>query len=115
MARPPKEIDYDLAEELAKIHCTDGEIATLLGMTAEGFCRRKKRDVELYQRLKKGNDEGRKSLRRMQYDKAEKGDTTMLIWLGKQLLGQKDKSELSGDAEAPLKIVVEYADKPAGD
>lgn len=31
------------------------------------------------------------SLRRQQIALAEKGNATMLIWLGKQLLGQSDK------------------------
>jgi len=29
----------------------------------------------------------------MQFDKASKGNTTMLIWLGKQMLGQTEKVE----------------------
>ena len=35
------------------------------------------------------------SLRRMQFEKVQTGNTTMLIWLGKQMLGQKDKIETS--------------------
>jgi hypothetical protein len=45
--------------------------------------------------IKKGKDKGRMSLRRLQFEKAQSGNTTMLIWLGKQLLGQKDKIETS--------------------
>ena len=44
---------------------------------------------------KKGKDKGRMSLRRLQFEKAQTGNTTMLIWLGKQMLGQKDKIETS--------------------
>jgi hypothetical protein len=34
----------------------------------------------------------RASLRRLQWDKAQTGDTSMLIWLGKILCGQRDTS-----------------------
>jgi hypothetical protein len=33
-------------------------------------------------------------LRRKQLEKAMGGDSTMLIWLGKNMLGQSDKSEV---------------------
>ena len=49
--------------------------------------------------LKKGRDQGKTSLRRMQWEKAQSGNTTMLIWLGKQMLGQKDKLETSENNE----------------
>jgi hypothetical protein len=39
------------------------------------------------------------SLRRMQWEKAQTGNTTMLIWLGKQMLGQKDRLETSEEAQ----------------
>jgi hypothetical protein len=39
---------------------------------------------------------GRMSLRRKQWKAAEDGNTTMLVWLGKQYLGQSDKSEVTG-------------------
>ena len=31
----------------------------------------------------------------MQWKAAERGNTSMLIWLGKQILGQSDKQEIS--------------------
>ena len=36
---------------------------------------------------------GRATLRRLQWQRANGGSDTMLIWLGKQMLGQKDKVE----------------------
>lgn len=62
-------------------------------MTEEGFRLRKNKDGELLGVLKKGRADGRSSLRRMQFQTAEKGNPTMQIWLGKQLLGQRDKIE----------------------
>jgi hypothetical protein len=110
MARPPTPIDYALVERLAHIHCTDEEIATLIGMSKENFCRRKARDKQLCQCLEKGRDGGKMSLRRMQWKSAEAGNVTAQIWLGKQLLGQKDKTEQDNRGE--VKVVVEHVRTP---
>ena len=37
--------------------------------------------------------QGKASIRRMQYKAAKAGDKTMLVWLGKQWLGQTDRVE----------------------
>jgi hypothetical protein len=49
-------------------------------------------------------DEGKASLRRLQWQKASQLDSTMLVWLGKQTLGQRDKQEIehSGEINNPL-------------
>ena len=39
------------------------------------------------------------SIRRMQYGSAEKGSVAMMIWLGKQYLGQKEKVEYDDSSE----------------
>lgn len=50
------------------------------------------------------------SLRRAQMRAAIKGNPTMLIWLGKQLLGQKEKHEVehSGPSKGPITLKVIY-------
>jgi hypothetical protein len=60
-------------------------------------------------------EEGRMSLRRLQWKKAQEGNTTMLIWLGKQYLGQSDKQELTGKDGKSLvpDIKFEVIDKEA--
>lgn len=45
-------------------------------------------------------------LRAAQYKAAMGGNTTMLIWLGKQRLGQSDKNELTGKDGGRLVIEV---------
>ncbi len=42
----------------------------------------------------RGYARGRASLRTWQFQAAKAGNTKMLIWLGKQLLGQKDTSKV---------------------
>jgi len=87
MGRPKKNIDYNLCESLAKIQCTQEEIAEITGVSTRTL----QRDKEFCRVYKKGLDAGRMSIRRLQYKSAENGNVTMLIWLGKQYLGQSDK------------------------
>ena len=99
---PRKEIDFELLDNLVRIHCTAEECAGILGvgLTTLGF-RIKERGQEggvdatgdegfhdLYKRL---SFAGKASLRRLQWKSAERLNTTMLIWLGKQWLDQTDK------------------------
>lgn len=91
MARPKKQVDEALLEKLASIQCTNEELANMVGVSIDTLLRR-------YATLiKRARDNGRKSLRRMQWEAAQKGNVTMLIWLGKQYLGQKDKIDFSED------------------
>lgn len=83
--RTPKPIDENIVYELAKMHCNNKEIAAVVGVSVDTIERRFAVLVD------KGKEEGRATLRRLQWQQAMKGNIMMLIWLGKQLLGQKDK------------------------
>ena len=84
--RPKKFIDLELVERLAHIQCTHAEIAAALGTSTDTLTRNPN-FAEVY---KRGAEGGRKSLRRMQFESANKGNVVMQIWLGKQYLGQTD-------------------------
>jgi hypothetical protein len=88
--RPRKFVDLELVEKLAHIQCTYSEIAATLGISVDTLERNKDFAVT----YKKGAEGGRKSLRRMQFESAHKGNVTMMIWLGKQYLGQSDHGRL---------------------
>lgn len=111
MARPRRAIDYDAVERLAHIQCTDEEIASVLDFTPEWFCKRKKLDKALVQALIKGREAGRESLRRMQYKAAENGNSTMLIWLGKQHLQQRDQPPDYEAGERTINAVTKLLDR----
>lgn len=96
--RPKIEINWEDVRKLSLLQCTQNEIASFLGVSVDTLLRRK----EFCELHKKGMEEGRMSLRRLQWKKAQEGNTTMLIWLGKQYLGQSDKQELSGKDGQPL-------------
>lgn len=88
--RPKKTIDYETVEKLASLMCTQEEISAYLNIGIRTL----QKDSEFQRVFKKGIDQGKMSIRRQQFRQAENGNVTMLIWLGKQYLGQSDKSLL---------------------
>lgn len=93
MARPDIIIDFKLVNKLLRAGCTGTEIAARIGCHAETLYKRVEKDFDMlftdYAQEKRAC--GNASLHEAQYKKAvEKLDNTMLIWLGKQRLGQKD-------------------------
>lgn len=112
---PPKkkQIDYAQLDKLCAIQCTGEECAAFLGMDYDTLNNRLKEDggagfSDYYAQKSAG---GKVSLRRKQYQKAvEEGNPTMLIWLGKQWLGQKDGIEQETADAKPLSIVFNTID-----
>ena len=94
VGRPKIQIDYNTVEKLANIQCTQEEIASFLDISVRTL----QRDEEFCRIYKKGQDNGKMSLRRMQYKLAEK-NTAMAIFLGKQYLGQRDNIEVEHNAQ----------------
>jgi hypothetical protein len=89
--RPPIEINMQMVETLASIQCTDEEIAAALRVSVDTIARRKQQMPEFAEALQTGKALGRMSLRRLQWQAAKGGSVPMMIWLGKQLLGQRDR------------------------
>lgn len=98
--RPKIKLDYNLIEKLAYIQCTQEEIAKILGVSVDTL----QRDDEFCGIYKKGIESGKSSLRRLQWKAAETGNSTMLVWLGKQYLGQRDKQEIDMNANVAYQI-----------
>ena len=107
MARPAKPIDIRQVEELARIGCTEPDMAAVLGVSVDTIQRRKRASEEFCGAIKRGQATTRNSLRRLQLKKALEGNVTMLIWLGKQLLGQSDTQMLrhEGPQGGPIQYI----------
>jgi len=107
MPKPLPPLDLNLISKLAAIDCTDSEIASALGLTKDRFCQRKKKEPELAAALEEGHASARRSLRRLQWEVANKGNPTMLIWLGKNMLGQTDHETVrhEGPGGGPIQYV----------
>jgi hypothetical protein len=79
---------------LGSIQCTREEAAAVLRVgrtTLWTFFRKYPEAVEAFE---DGEEEGKASLRRAQFKSALAGNAAMQIWLGKQLLGQRDKHDI---------------------
>jgi hypothetical protein len=115
MGRPKIEIDWKVLEALCQVQCTYEEISAVLKVSIPTIQRRLKKEFnttfEGY--FKKHAANGKVSLRRAQFKAAMAGNTTMLVWLGKQNLGQRDQpieaGEDDGAKPVPVAIVVEDA------
>ena len=90
MARPKKyDIDTKQVQKLSSYGCTNREIASFFGCSEDLI----KKSYSSF--LTKGRDKGKIRLRQMQWRSAENGSVSMQIWLGKQVLGQSDKQEIT--------------------
>ncbi len=122
-----KELDMEELEKLCGLQCTIKDIAGWFGVTSQtvdnriadterrysydlkdlkGHIIEKRTDVTFREAMELGYAKGRVSLRRHQMKAAEEGQPTMLVWLGKNVLGQKDNLELSGPAGGPIETNV---------
>jgi hypothetical protein len=93
-------------ESLGRLNCTQVEAGAFLGVsenTLREFLRQHEAAAEAFET---GKAKGTLSLRRWQLKRAENGSDAMLIWLGKQLLKQTDKSNVEMDG----KIVVSFSE-----
>jgi hypothetical protein len=81
--------------KLAAMGCTNREIATWFDVDENTLAYNFK-DI-----LAKGREELKQSLRKAQIRLALSGNATMLVWLGKNILGQSD-NPTDSEANAPL-------------
>ena len=97
--RPHKEIDLEQLERLAMIQCTYEEIAACMKCDIDTI------RINYSEIIEKGKREGKKSLRRLQFEHAKK-NAPMAMFLGKVYLDQVDNPQPQG----PLKIIIERSD-----
>ena len=109
--RKPLEIDVEQLEKLASLQCTDRELAAFFRCTTRTIEKRRK-EPAFKDALERGKAMGQISVRRGQMKLLEGGNATIAIWLGKQLLGQRDVTpvELTGSNGSELKFSMEAID-----
>lgn len=93
VGRPKIEIDEELLYKLATIHCTMKEMVDIMGVSQDTLKRNYAHIID------KGKSDGKMRLRRKQIEVAMQGNHTMLIWLGKQMLGQSENPVNSDDTK----------------
>lgn len=114
--RPRIKIDWEQVDRMCAMHCTGEEQAAVLGVdydTLNSACKReKKKPFSEY--FKQKSATGKMSLRRRQFTTAMDGNTSMMIWLGKNWLGQKDQAEITTDQPTTIqKVQIEVIGKDA--
>lgn len=94
--RPLHPVDPKVVEGMAVVGATNVEIGDFVGCDGDTI------GLRFSDILTKARSGMRLRLRQAQFKAATGGNATMLIWLGKQMLGQKDQQELTGKDGAPL-------------
>jgi hypothetical protein len=102
VGRPRKDLtdkEWEMLLSMLRINCTQVECCSVMDMDEDTLERNIKERgfVNFSELYKRYSGQGKTSLRRLQYASAEAGNVTMQIWLGKQWLGQTDKSEVKQD------------------
>jgi len=133
-------IDIQLLEDLCAMQCTDDELAAVFKCTSTTINNRK-RNPDFKEAYQRGKLRGKVSLRRLMWRKAqgqeaeflidsETGkivrddksrpilkmpgitpDTTMQIWLSKNLLGYADRVEHTGQGGGPVEVNIDAKGK----
>lgn len=98
-------------EGLGRISCTHKEVAGVLRVSERTLDAFYAEHPIAKSTFEEAREQGKMSVRRKQLALALAGDKTMLIWLGKQLLDQKDRSELTGKDGRALFDLTTLSDK----
>ena len=119
MARPKVDIDWKKVDKLLEADCEGTEIAAYLGIVPNTLYRRCEADhkISFSKYLQEKKAKGNSLLKVKQFDAAMSGDKTMMIWLGKQRLGQKEKQDIEHTIkdELPFNINLEYRNRKGED
>lgn len=93
MTRPEKPVDWERVDQMLMHGSLGTEIANVFDMHPETFYRKVQQEFKIgfTEYCAKKRSKGDYSIREAQFKKAvNKLDNTMLIWLGKQRLGQRE-------------------------
>jgi hypothetical protein len=107
--RPRKEIDLAKVEAAAAFYATMDEIAAVLEVSP-ATAKRAARTLEFQEAYERGRAKCRYTLRRMQVELAESGNATMQIWLGKQILGQRDNVHVQQESVVQMQGTTSASD-----
>jgi hypothetical protein len=93
--RPKSDIDWKMVDDLLEAGCSGAEIAANIGINPATLYDRCQADHNMMfsQYSQEKQQKGDSLLRKAQFDKAMIGDNTLLIWLGKCRLKQKEHQD----------------------
>jgi hypothetical protein len=117
VGRPLADIDVEKLRQMARMGCSQSEIAQFFRVDRSTISRRFATEYE------QARAECKIFIRRNQMKRAEEGSDAMLIHLGKHLLGQREKSKVAvkagvvgidGAPVVPSSIRVEFVNATEG-
>ena len=93
--RPQLSIDWAEVDKYLQAGCSGAQVVAVIGVSADTLYRRcqAERGASFSAILQEKSAKGDAFIRLKQFSLAMQGDKGLLIWLGKQRLGQKDRSE----------------------
>ncbi len=109
MTRPEKPIDWDKVDNLLMAGCKGTEICPHFDMHPNTFYDRvaEKYKMSFTEYSTQKRSKGDSLLLAKQFEKAIKGDNTLLIWLGKTRLGQTDHISDTPPNDKKLDLILE--------
>ena len=116
--RPRKQIDQIEFEKLCELQCTKEEICGFFDITdktLDAWCKRTY-SASFSDVFKAKRGRGKVALRRWQMQAAQKGNTSMLIFLGKNYLAQTDAMRVEANvADGRLADLIDGLKEPSND
>ncbi|MGA7905407.1 MAG: hypothetical protein WBL40_20180 [Terrimicrobiaceae bacterium] len=106
--RKEPEIPVEKIKQLASIGCTDEEIGLIAGIDDSTLQRR------FAPLLKEGRAAFKAEIRGMQRRRCLDGSDTMLIWLGKVVLHQKERTDITLEANDTLAAFIDSIREAGG-
>lgn len=100
-------INWTQVDEWLVSHCSGAEIAGMLGIHPDTLYDRchEEKAVRFAEYAAEKKSKGKGQLKIKQYSEAMSGDRGMLIWLGKQLLGQRENHDIKVSGEMNIGVV----------
>ena len=110
VGRPKIELNLGELERLSRLNCTMPEISAYFDIPLRTLEDKFTNEPEVRKAIEKGRATGMLSLRRKQIQIMEDtNNSTMAIWLGKQMLGQTDRQEIRQDINIEERKVLDVS------
>lgn len=117
--QPKAHIDWEIVDQLLEAGCSGAQIAGYFGVVPDTIYERCKTDkgMQFSEYSHQRNCKGEALLTKAQYDKAigksDVGDNTMLVWLGKTRLKQKEHEDqvITKEVEAKFEQLMKQMQK----
>ena len=107
IGRPKKELDWKVLDSILQFGATLIDCAEMCEMSDDSIQRRIKDEhgCTFTEYRNRKMSRMRVKLLQKQYESAMAGNTALLIWLGKQHLGQSDKNDVNVSGDVAIKTL----------